>query len=184
MTPRPGTDHSASSAKSPRSASPSLRANASKIRRTIASFSAAGTALFPPSDQSVDVTALCVRERRGGDEPSHLVRIVVLDRCLEMLALGSGLAQLAAQPAKKAHSCLVGHPRQASARRRSVFGGLVGRLDGGCFGVVLRLCVLVGEAVRAQTVREARHPVGPTALVAWLGGLARALRLARIGRCG
>ena len=32
MTPRPGTDQTASSAKSPRSASPSFRANASKIR--------------------------------------------------------------------------------------------------------------------------------------------------------
>src|SRR4029078_1361024 len=125
MTPRPGTDQTAPSEKSPRSRSPPLLANASKIRRTIASFSAAGTALFPPSDQSVDVTALCVRERRGGTEPSHLVRIVVLDRCLEMLALGSGLAQLAAQPAKKAHSCLVGHPRQASARPRAVFRGAV-----------------------------------------------------------
>src|SRR6187397_2110236 len=170
MTPRPGTDHTASSAKSPRCASASLRAKASKIRRTIASFSAAGTALFPPGDEPVDVAALRVGERRGRDEPSHLVGVVVLDRGFEMLALRCRLAQLTAQPAEEAHGGLVGHPPQAI--RRSVFRGLVSRFGGGRLGVVLRLRLLVGEAVRAQTVREARHPVCPAAFVARLGGLA------------
>src|SRR5262245_28036049 len=164
MTPLPGTDQTASSAKSPRSASPSLRAKASKIRRTIASFSAAGTALFPAGDESVDMAALRVAERSGRDEPSHLVRIVVLDRGFEMLALGCRLAQLTAQPAEEAHGCLVGHPPQAI--RRSVLRGLVGRLGGRRrFGVILSLRFLIGEAVRAQTVRETRHPVGPAAFV-------------------
>src|SRR5262245_27192804 len=99
MTPCPGTDQTASSAKSPRRASPSLRAKASKIRRTIAYFSAPGTALLPPCNEALDVTALCVGERCGGDEPSHLVRIVVRDRGFEMLALGCRLAELTAQPA-------------------------------------------------------------------------------------
>src|SRR6186713_3255960 len=118
MMPRPGTDHSASSAKSPRSASPSLRANASKMRRTIASFSGAATTLLPAGDEAVDVAALRVAERRGCHETSHLLRIVVLDRSLEVLALRCRLAELSAQPAEEAHGGLVGHAPQAIARTR------------------------------------------------------------------
>src|SRR6188474_2929387 len=128
MTPRPGTDHTASSAKSPRSASPSLRAKASKIRRTIASFSVAATTRLPAGDEAVDVAALRVGERGSCDETSHLLRIVVVDRSLEVLALRCRLAELSAQPAEEAHGGLVGHAPQAIARARSVFRGLVGRL--------------------------------------------------------
>src|SRR6478672_1806027 len=113
MIPRPGTDQTASSAKSPRRARPSLRANASKIRRTIASFSAAGMAVLPTRDQALDMPALRVRKRRERDEPPHLGRVVVLDRGLEVLALRSGLAQLPAEPAQQAHGGLVRHAEQA-----------------------------------------------------------------------
>src|SRR4029453_4006690 len=102
MAPRPGTDQTASSAKSPRRARPSLRANASKIRRTIAAFSAAGTAGLPPRDQALAVPTLSLGERSEPHEPPHLGRVVVLDRGLEVLALRSGLAQLWAEPAKEA----------------------------------------------------------------------------------
>ena len=78
MTPCPGTDQTASSAKRPRSASPSFRANASKIRRTIASLSAAAMAVLPARDQAVDMSALGIAERRERDEASHFSRVVVL----------------------------------------------------------------------------------------------------------
>src|SRR5512134_2927027 len=109
MTPLPGTDQTASSANSPRSASPSFRANASKMRRTIASFSAADTTLLPAVDEPLDVKSLRLAERRLPDETAHLLRIVVQHGRFEMLPLGSRLAQLAAQPAQEAHRCRVGH---------------------------------------------------------------------------
>ena len=52
----------------------------------------------------------------------------------------------------------------------------VGQLGGGRLGVVVLRCGLVGQAVGAQPVREARHPVDPAALVSGLSGLARTLR--------
>src|SRR5688500_15186548 len=98
MTPRPGTDQTASSAKSPRRASPSFLANASKIRWTIAAFSAADTALLPAGDQSLDVPALGIGERGESDEAARFLGVVVRDCRLEVLALRRGLAELAPQP--------------------------------------------------------------------------------------
>ena len=63
------------------------------------------------------MAALRVGERGEGDETAHLRGIVVLDRSLEMLALGCGLAQLPAEPAKETHRGLVRHPEQAIAAR-------------------------------------------------------------------
>src|SRR5262245_60945728 len=117
MTPFPGTAHTASSAKRPRSAKPSLRANAEKMLRTIALFSAAATRALPAVDEPLDVTALCIREGNLRDEPSRLGRIVVVDRRLQMLAEGRRLSKLPPQPAKQAHRGLVGHGREAIARR-------------------------------------------------------------------
>jgi hypothetical protein len=94
-----------------------LRANASKIWRTIASFSAAATAGLPALDEAVDVPTLRVGEWCEGDEPAHLCGIVVLNGRLEMLALGNRLAQLPAEPAKEAHCGLVRHAEQAIAAR-------------------------------------------------------------------
>src|SRR5262245_47146837 len=134
MAPCPGTDHTASSANSPRSARPSFRANASKIRRTIASFSAAGPTGLPPWDESLDVAALCVRERGEPDQAPHLGRVVVLDRGLQVLALRSRLAQLSAEPAQQAHGGLIRH-----AGRLAVCGlGLGGVGLGGVVRGVVR----------------------------------------------
>src|ERR687898_2031674 len=113
MTPRPGTDQTASSANSPRRASPSFLANASKIRRTIAAFSAADTALLPAGDESLDVPALGVRERGECDEAARFVWVVVRDGCLEVLTLWRGLAELSPQPPQQAHGCLIRHGGQA-----------------------------------------------------------------------
>jgi len=55
------------------------------------------------------MAALRVGELEAFDEEARLGRVVVLDRCLEVLALGRGLAQLSAQPAEKAHACLIAH---------------------------------------------------------------------------
>src|ERR1700675_2756495 len=118
MTPRPGTLQTASSAKSPRSAKPSFRANASKIRRTVASFSAAGTALLPAGDETLDVSSLGLGEGDHRDEPRGFGGIVVRDGGLEVLALGSWLAELPAKPAQQAHRCLVGHMRRLATDRR------------------------------------------------------------------
>src|SRR5512145_2706649 len=109
MAPRPGTVQTASSAKRPRSASPSLRAKASKIFRTISSFSAAGTTLLPARDEALDMAPLRRRERDQLDEPSNLRGVVVCDRGFQMLTLRSRLLELPAQPAQQAHRCLVGH---------------------------------------------------------------------------
>src|SRR5581483_12190601 len=109
--------HSASSAKRPRSVNPSRRANASKMRRTAASFSSLavlavlGTAagLLPAVDQALDVTALRLGEVEPVEQPPRLPRVVVRDRSLEVLAERRRLAKLAAQPAQQAHGCLVRH---------------------------------------------------------------------------
>src|SRR3990172_1381882 len=109
MTPFPGTVHTASSANIPRSAKPSFRVNASKIRRTIASFSAAATPLLPAGDEAVDVSSLSGGEGDQRDEPTSLGRVVAGDSRLEMLTLRRRLAKLPVQPAQQAHSRLVGH---------------------------------------------------------------------------
>src|SRR5687767_15948373 len=108
MTPSPGTTHVASSANSPRSAKPCWRANASKMRRTTSAFSAAGTASLPPLDEAFDVPPLGVRELEPHEQPSRLVGVVVRNRRLEVLPERGRLAELAPEPAEKAHACLVG----------------------------------------------------------------------------
>src|SRR5262245_24809698 len=117
MAPRPGTDQTASSAKRPRSASPSFRANASKILRTIASFSGAATTGLPARDEAVDMPTLRLGEGSECDESASLCGIVVLDRGLEMLALRRRLLRLTAEPAEEAHGGLVRHAAQATAVR-------------------------------------------------------------------
>src|SRR5262245_42650252 len=87
IAPRPGTNQTASSANRPRRARPSFRAKAPKIRRTIASLSAAGTAVLPAGDESLDVPTLSVRERRESHQAADLGRVVVRDRSLQVLAL-------------------------------------------------------------------------------------------------
>ena len=80
-----GRVQTASSAKRPRSAKPSFRANASKIRRTIASFSAAATPLLPAGDEAVDVSPLGVgereRARRVGAPPPGRRSATAASRC-------------------------------------------------------------------------------------------------------
>jgi len=51
------------------------------------------------------------------DQAPRLHRVVVRDRRLEVLPLGRGLPQLAAQPAEQAHGRLVGHGVHATACR-------------------------------------------------------------------
>jgi XdhC and CoxI family len=63
------------------------------------------------------VTALGVRKRDERDEPPRLRGIVVLDCRLEVLAERSRLPKLPPQPAEEAHRRLVGHAREAIARR-------------------------------------------------------------------
>src|SRR4249920_640642 len=109
MTPLPGTLHTASSAQSPRRAKPSLREKASKIRRTIASFSAAGTPLLPAGDEAVHVSPLGRGKWDQHDEPAGLGRVVIGHGGLEVLALRDRLAELPMQPAQQAHRRLVGH---------------------------------------------------------------------------
>jgi hypothetical protein len=119
MTPRPGTDQTASSANSPRSASPSFLANASKILWTIAAFSAADTTALPALDEPFDVATLSVRERRPVDESAHLLGIIVENGGLEVLALWRGLTELPPKPAQKTHRGLIGHAvRLAVSTRR------------------------------------------------------------------
>ena len=62
IEPLPGTVQVASSAKTSRSAKPRFCANASKIPRTRASFSARATARLPAVDQPFDVPALRIPE--------------------------------------------------------------------------------------------------------------------------
>src|SRR3990172_6654871 len=109
MMPRPGTVHTASSANRPRRAKPSLRANASKIRRTSASFSAAATSLLPARDQALDVAPLCVGERDQPEQPAGFARVVVGHCGFEVLTQWCGLTELPAQPTPQAHRRLVGH---------------------------------------------------------------------------
>src|SRR5919109_3996593 len=106
IAPPPGTVQTASSANRPRSASPSLRAKASKILRTRASFSGAATRLLPARDQPLDMLALRLREVHARDQSARLVRIVVRDRGLEMLAQRRRLAELSSQPSQETHSRL------------------------------------------------------------------------------
>src|SRR3970040_1819476 len=103
MMPRPGTVHTASSANRPRRAKPSLRANASKIRRTSASFSAAATSLLPARDEALDVAPLRVGERDQPDEPAGLARVVVGHCGFEVLTQWCRLTGLPAQTTPPGH---------------------------------------------------------------------------------
>src|SRR5919204_488993 len=104
MTLRPGTVHTASSAKRPRRAKPCFRANASKMWRTSSSFaalsserselSAAATTVLPARDQAFDVPSLRLGELHLVEEPSGFGRVVVRDRCLQVLAKRRRLAEL------------------------------------------------------------------------------------------
>ena len=98
----PGTVQVASAAKASRNANPSFRAKASKMRRTSASFSARATAALPPIDQALDVRPLRVGEGIACEQTSSLGRIVVCDRCFEMLTFRGRLAELAVQPPQQA----------------------------------------------------------------------------------
>ena len=109
MTPSPGTVQTASGANRSRSGKPSLRANASKIRRTTASLAAVRTARLPLVDQTLHVPALRVGEREQLDQPPGLGRVVVRNRGLEPLALRRRLPQLSAEPAQEAYGGLIGH---------------------------------------------------------------------------
>ena len=98
IVPSPGTTQVASRANTSRSARPRFRANASKMRRTSASFSARPTpglpARLPAVDEALDVPALRVAEVEQADQAARLVGIVVRDRGLEVLALGRRLPEL------------------------------------------------------------------------------------------
>jgi hypothetical protein len=86
-----------------------LRANASKIRRTTAAFSAAGTAALPLVDQALDVPPLRLGEVEPLEHAARLCGVVVRDGRLEMLALRRGLTKLPAQPTEEAHRRLLAH---------------------------------------------------------------------------
>ncbi len=58
--------------------------------------------------------SLRVREPEQGDEPAYLGRIVVRDRCLEVLADWRWLSELAVEPAEQAHCRLVGARRHGT----------------------------------------------------------------------
>ncbi len=60
---------------------------------------------LPGVEQLLDVAALRVAELEPREKPPRLGDVVVLDRRLEMLARRDRLAQLAPQPAEKAHLC-------------------------------------------------------------------------------
>src|SRR3972149_6427113 len=85
MTPRPGTVHTASSAKTSRRAKPSLRANASNMPRTSVAFgcSAAmrslGQAALPALEQRLEHVLLVGGEAGQPEQPAHLARVVVGD---------------------------------------------------------------------------------------------------------
>ena len=61
-----------------------------------------GASALPRREQLFDVAALLVGEVEPFDEASRLRRVVVLHGCLEMLAEGRRLRELASQPAEQA----------------------------------------------------------------------------------
>ncbi len=58
---------------------------------------------LPGVEELLHVSPLLLREGKARHEPACLTGIVVLDRCLEMLAHRRPLAELPPQPAEKAH---------------------------------------------------------------------------------
>ena len=62
-----------------------------------------GASALPCREQLLDVAALLVGEVEARDEPPRLGRVVVLDRCLEVLPQRGRLRELASQPAEQAH---------------------------------------------------------------------------------
>jgi hypothetical protein len=58
---------------------------------------------FPLVDQAINVTALCGRELVSRNNSPRLLGVVVVDRGLESLSEGVGLAQLPTQPTEQTH---------------------------------------------------------------------------------
>ena len=73
-------------------------------------LAARGLLALPGIEHVVDVLALRRRERRVGQQPPRLCRIVVRHRGLEVLARRKRLAQLPPEPAQQADAGLVHGP--------------------------------------------------------------------------
>lgn len=131
-------------------------------------------AFLPAIEETLDVPALCVRERDERDQASCLAGVVVCDRGFQVLALRRGLAELPAEPAKEADGRLIRHAER-----------LYGSLPGGHLVtiVIMRLVKEIlpeieawkkeGERVVVATVvatrRSAPRPIGASLAISESG---------------